>query len=239
MRLAHPAAADRGRAGCDPASAADDRASARARVERRARRGVDVLRARADPVRRSRAERLVVHRALRRLGRLEPVRRRDRRPRGARRDRGTAAPARASSRCSTSLRRARHAARRRRRRACAAASRSTASATRSIRDGDPRATALLELLRERYAEVRRARVRRSTFADAAPRRHAASSRTSTSRSPRVARVLRLPAGAPLTLFAIGRTIGWIGHAIEQYATGQLIRPRAKYVGVMPVAREQE
>ena len=32
------------------------------------------------------------------------------------------------------------------------------------------------------------------------------------------------------LFAIGRTIGWIGHAIEQYATGQLIRPRAKYVG---------
>ena len=55
----------------------------------------------------------------------------------------------------------------------------------------------------------------------------------------VARVLRLPAGSPLTLFAIGRTIGWIGHAIEQYATGQLIRPRAKYVGVMPVAREQE
>ncbi len=49
----------------------------------------------------------------------------------------------------------------------------------------------------------------------------------------VARVLRLPAGAPLTLFAIGRTIGWIGHAIEQYATGQLIRPRAKYVGPVP------
>ena len=49
----------------------------------------------------------------------------------------------------------------------------------------------------------------------------------------VARVLKLPAGAPLTLFAIGRTIGWIGHAIEQYETGQLIRPRAKYVGVVP------
>ena len=49
----------------------------------------------------------------------------------------------------------------------------------------------------------------------------------------VARVLRLPTGAPLTLFAIGRTIGWIGQAIEQYATGQLIRPRAKYVGVVP------
>ena len=51
----------------------------------------------------------------------------------------------------------------------------------------------------------------------------------------VARVLRLPAGSPLTIFAIGRTIGWIGHALEQYATGQLIRPRAKYVGVVPGA----
>jgi citrate synthase len=51
----------------------------------------------------------------------------------------------------------------------------------------------------------------------------------------LARVLKLPAGAPLTLFAIGRTIGWIGHAIEQYETGQLIRPRAKYVGVVPGA----
>jgi citrate synthase len=48
-----------------------------------------------------------------------------------------------------------------------------------------------------------------------------------------ARVLRLPAGASLTVFALGRTIGWIGHAIEQYATGQIIRPRAKYVGVLP------
>ena len=49
----------------------------------------------------------------------------------------------------------------------------------------------------------------------------------------VAHVLGLPAGSPLMLFAIGRTIGWIGHAIEQYATDQLIRPRAKYVGVAP------
>jgi citrate synthase len=49
----------------------------------------------------------------------------------------------------------------------------------------------------------------------------------------VCRVAGLPAGAALTLFAIGRTAGWIGHALEQYATGQLIRPRAKYVGVPP------
>ena len=49
----------------------------------------------------------------------------------------------------------------------------------------------------------------------------------------VARVLGLPPQSGLTLFAIGRTIGWIGHAIEQYATGQIIRPRAKYVGPVP------
>jgi len=49
----------------------------------------------------------------------------------------------------------------------------------------------------------------------------------------LARTLRLPPGTPLTLFAIGRTIGWIGHAIEQYAIDAIIRPRARYVGEMP------
>lgn len=46
----------------------------------------------------------------------------------------------------------------------------------------------------------------------------------------VERALALPAGSALTLFAIGRTIGWIAHAIEQYETKAIIRPRAKYVG---------
>ncbi len=49
----------------------------------------------------------------------------------------------------------------------------------------------------------------------------------------LARALKLPPGAALTLFAIGRSIGWIGHAIEQYGREELIRPRAKYVGEMP------
>ena len=46
----------------------------------------------------------------------------------------------------------------------------------------------------------------------------------------VSRALGLPRGSALVLFAIGRTIGWIAHAIEQYGHDAMIRPRAKYVG---------
>ena len=52
-----------------------------------------------------------------------------------------AAPARASARRASA-------------RACGAANRSMASGIRCIADGDPRAAALLELLRERYAKSR-------------------------------------------------------------------------------------
>ena len=40
---------------------------------------------------------------------------------------------------------------------------------------------------------------------------------------------------PALLFALGRTIGWIAHALEEYASGQLIRPRARYTGPPPDA----
>jgi citrate synthase len=49
----------------------------------------------------------------------------------------------------------------------------------------------------------------------------------------VARTLGLPPGGAVALFALGRTVGWIGHAIEQYRSGSLIRPRARYVGEQP------
>ncbi len=45
--------------------------------------------------------------------------------------------------------------------------------------------------------------------------------------------LGLPAGAALGLFVIGRTVGWIAHAIEQYESQVLIRPRARYLGPLP------
>lgn len=49
----------------------------------------------------------------------------------------------------------------------------------------------------------------------------------------LARRLDLPAGAALSLFAVGRAVGWIGHVLEQYAGQRLIRPRARYTGVHP------
>lgn len=49
----------------------------------------------------------------------------------------------------------------------------------------------------------------------------------------LARAMKFPDDAPITLFAIGRTIGWIGQAIEQYARDEIIRPRARYVGPAP------
>ena len=53
----------------------------------------------------------------------------------------------------------------------------------------------------------------------------------------LAKVLNLPIGAALALFAIGRTIGWIGHTIEQYQLDQIIRPRARYTGPSPIGYE--
>jgi citrate synthase len=51
----------------------------------------------------------------------------------------------------------------------------------------------------------------------------------------VARTYGLPARAPLVLFALGRTVGWTAHAIEEYSSGELIRPRARYTGPLPSA----
>jgi len=97
------------------------------------------------------------------------------------------------------------------------------------RDGDPRAAALLELLGDVYPRSPElAFVFDATAAAAALIREQP---TIDFALAALARVLCLPPGSPLVMFALGRTIGWIGHAIEQYATGQVLRPRAKYVGV--------
>jgi citrate synthase len=43
-------------------------------------------------------------------------------------------------------------------------------------------------------------------------------------------------GAGEAIFVLGRTAGWIGHALEEYASRTAFRVRAAYVGVPPVAR---
>jgi len=42
--------------------------------------------------------------------------------------------------------------------------------------------------------------------------------------------LSLPDDAPFLIFAAGRMVGWIAHALEQAHSGKMIRPRAKYLG---------
>jgi citrate synthase len=99
------------------------------------------------------------------------------------------------------------------------------------RDGDPRASPLLEMLDEHFPRSAELRFLREL---------ARAGTSLTGERPNVdfalgavSRVLGLPAASGLTLFAIGRTIGWIGHAIEQYALDQIMRPRARYVGAAP------
>ena len=50
----------------------------------------------------------------------------------------------------------------------------------------------------------------------------------------LAQTLSLPPESALALFALGRTVGWIAHAIEQYQREELLRPRAQYVGLRPL-----
>ncbi len=48
----------------------------------------------------------------------------------------------------------------------------------------------------------------------------------------------LPEEAPIIIFALARTAGWLAHAMEQIESGHLIRPRARYVGPSPAGPER-
>ncbi|MBV9966273.1 MAG: citrate synthase, partial [Alphaproteobacteria bacterium] len=52
----------------------------------------------------------------------------------------------------------------------------------------------------------------------------------------VATALGLRPGSALAIFVVGRAVGWIAHAIEQYQSDLLIRPRARYTGPRPEER---
>ncbi|NIE62904.1 citrate synthase family protein [Burkholderia sp. Ax-1719] len=53
------------------------------------------------------------------------------------------------------------------------------------------------------------------------------------------RHLNLPMGAAFGLFALGRSVGWIAHGLEQRQNPHLIRPRAVYTGARPPASAAE
>jgi citrate synthase len=102
-------------------------------------------------------------------------------------------------------------------------------------DSDPRTIALLSLLAEVYPTSPALVLAQTVIHEAA---------AVTSGAPTIdfalavlEQVLQLSYGAGLTLFALGRTVGWLGHALEQYQGQQLIRPRARYIGVAPRQKE--
>lgn len=49
----------------------------------------------------------------------------------------------------------------------------------------------------------------------------------------------LPENAPLIIFALARSVGWLAHAMEQAESGELIRPRARYVGRAPAVESRD
>ncbi|MCZ7680229.1 MAG: hypothetical protein M5U28_16265 [Sandaracinaceae bacterium] len=94
--------------------------------------------------------------------------------------------------------------------------------------GDPRAAFLLEHA-ERLAP-RAPTVRRAIALCDAVRLAGAGEPTLDYGLVAIAAAARLPPGSGVALFAIGRMAGWIAHVREQRALGQLLRPRARYVG---------
>ena len=50
----------------------------------------------------------------------------------------------------------------------------------------------------------------------------------------LSRALALPPGAALGLFALGRSAGWVAHALEARRDDRLVRPRSRYTGPPPV-----
>jgi citrate synthase len=96
-------------------------------------------------------------------------------------------------------------------------------------DGDPRAPAIFAAT---AAAIPETRTRIETTVSAA--------RQLTGQHPNVdfalaaaMTALGLAPGAALGVFVVGRTVGWLAHAIEQYETQMLIRPRARYTGRRP------
>lgn len=101
--------------------------------------------------------------------------------------------------------------------------------------GDPRAPLLLDLLRRCWRDHGRLAAIEAVVAAAAERGLPAPNVDFTLGA--LAHLAGMRRGASEAVFAVARTAGWLAHAMEEYARGTSIRPRAIYVGV-PVGPER-
>ena len=97
-------------------------------------------------------------------------------------------------------------------------------------EGDPRAQAILDAFRKSLPKRKAAPI-----FDILNEELEASGRSPTAdfAIAAVTVSLGLPRGSAQGIFLVGRAVGWIAHAIEQYSTNAIIRPRARYVGPLP------
>jgi citrate synthase len=97
-----------------------------------------------------------------------------------------------------------------------------------IYDGaDPRATTMLALMRELLEPRQMATV--DAVLAIARARHVGEPNADLALGA-LTTALGLPPGSAVAIFGLARCAGWLAHAFEQYQTGDLIRPRAIYVG---------
>ncbi|MGX7875396.1 citrate/2-methylcitrate synthase [Mesorhizobium sp. ORM6] len=92
-------------------------------------------------------------------------------------------------------------------------------------EGDPRATALLAAIDNTDETLRSLKTAAIAATGAQPNIDFALAV--------LTRGLGLPRDAPFHLFALGRSVGWAAHMVEQIGSGSIIRPRGRYEGLLP------
>lgn len=104
-------------------------------------------------------------------------------------------------------------------------------------NGDPRARLLLDLMEEMVPDAPALALARSVKREAAEL--VGEQPTIDFALATLARLLGRNRDGGLTIFALGRTIGWLAHALEQYQEDKMIRPRARYTGPLPRDRDED
>ncbi|MFW6097544.1 MAG: citrate/2-methylcitrate synthase [Chloroflexota bacterium] len=104
-------------------------------------------------------------------------------------------------------------------------------------NGDPRARILFELMEEVASDAPVLALARAVKQQAAEL--VGEQPTIDFALATLARLLGRDQDGGLAIFALGRTIGWLAHALEQYEEDTMIRPRARYIGPLPSENDEE